>query len=72
MHGPLKFKFHSFFDFGVRWGEWSTPFPVRFTPGKDEVSSIKGNKPYMCKGKSKVIPLQARCCPEGGCSSTLP
>jgi hypothetical protein len=26
---------HSFFNFGARWGGWSTPRPGRFTPGKE-------------------------------------
>jgi hypothetical protein len=26
---------YSFFNFGPRWGGWSTPRPGRFTPGKE-------------------------------------
>jgi hypothetical protein len=28
---------YSFFNFGSRWGGWSTPHPCRFNPGKDPV-----------------------------------
>jgi hypothetical protein len=28
-------KPYSFFNLGMRWGEWSTPRPGRFTPVKD-------------------------------------
>jgi len=28
------------FNFGARWGEWSTPRPGRFTPEKDAVSIV--------------------------------
>ena len=30
-----------FFKFGVRWGEWSTPRPGRFSPGKDTVPIVQ-------------------------------
>jgi len=33
----LEVQLYSFFNFGARWGGWSTPRPGRFTTGKDPV-----------------------------------
>jgi hypothetical protein len=33
-------KLFSFFNFGARWGWWSTPLPGRFTPGKHPVPIV--------------------------------
>jgi hypothetical protein len=32
--GRAEVKLYSFFNFGARWGEWSTPRPGRFDPGE--------------------------------------
>jgi hypothetical protein len=29
-----------FINLGVRWGGWSTPYPGRFSPGKDPVPVV--------------------------------
>jgi hypothetical protein len=33
--GEVDVYLSSFFNFGTRWGGWSTPRPSRFTPGHD-------------------------------------
>jgi hypothetical protein len=36
----VEVSLYSFFNFGARWGGWSTPRPGRLTPGKYPVSIV--------------------------------
>ena len=37
----VEVKIYSFFNFGARWGERSTPRPGQFTPWKDSVQIVQ-------------------------------
>ena len=37
----VEVQLYSFLNIGVRSGEWSTPRPGRFTPGKDTVPIVQ-------------------------------
>jgi len=40
-HEGPEGELYSFFNHGARWGEWSTPRPGRFTPGKNRYPLYK-------------------------------
>jgi len=39
--GGIEIYLYSLFNFGDRWGGWSTPSSGRFTPGKDPVRIVQ-------------------------------